>query len=75
MRYVIAMVTATVMALAASLLVASPVASWMVRQFTFESPDTVASLHAATFMAVSLAALIFGFVLGWVGGRKWQIED
>lgn len=72
MRYLIAMVTAIVFAAVATLFVASPVASWVVRQYTFDSPDTVANLHAATFMAVNLVLLVVGFLVGWGLGRRWR---
>lgn len=71
MRYVIAMFTATLCAALATFFVATPVASWVVRQFTFDGPDTVANLHAATFMACNLVALGLGFLLGWRLGRRF----
>ena len=38
--------------------------------YTFDSPDTVADLHAAVFMLSNLAALLIGWIVGWiVGGR------
>jgi vancomycin permeability regulator SanA len=72
MRYVIAMVMAVLFAALATVFVSSPVASWVVRQYTFDGPDTVASLHAATFMVCNVAALLFGFLVGWGLGRRWK---
>ena len=72
MRYVIAMVLAILCAGLATVFVSSPIASWVVRQYTFDSPDSVAALHAATFMVCNVVALIFGFLLGWVLGRPWR---
>jgi ABC-type sulfate transport system permease component len=72
MRYVIAMGTAIVFAALATMLASSPIASWVVRQYTFDSPDTVAALHAATFMACNVTALVFGFLVGWVLGARWK---
>lgn len=70
MRYLIAMAGAIVTALIATLFVSGPLASWTVDQFTFESPDEVADLHAAVFMGANLAALLIGWVIGWLlGGR------
>jgi hypothetical protein len=71
MRYVVAMTVAMICAALATLYASSPVASWVVRQFTFDSPDSVASLHAAAFMACNLAALAAGFLLGWGLGRPF----
>jgi vancomycin permeability regulator SanA len=70
MRYVIAMSVAVVVAALATMFVSSPVASWVVRQFTFDNPDSVASLHAAAFMGCNLAALVIGFGLGWAIGPR-----
>jgi hypothetical protein len=41
MRYAIAMITAILFAALATLFLSTPIASWVVRQFTFDSPDTV----------------------------------
>jgi ABC-type sulfate transport system permease component len=72
MRYLIAMATAILCAALATMFVSSPVAGWVVRQYTFDSPDTVAALHAATFMVCNVTALVFGFLIGWMLGSRWQ---
>jgi vancomycin permeability regulator SanA len=72
MRYLAAMVAAALMALLATLFVSSPVASFVVRQFAFDNPDSVADLHAAVFMGLNLAALALGWVVGWSFGRRWE---
>ena len=70
MRYVIAMAVAIVVAVLATVFVSSWLANMVVDRFTFESPDTVADLHAAVFMGSNLAALLVGWGIGWiVGGR------
>jgi hypothetical protein len=70
MRYVYAMAGAIVLALIATLFVSVPIANWVVNQYEFDSPDTVADLHAAVFRGCNLAALLIGWVFGWiVGGR------
>jgi hypothetical protein len=70
MRYVFAMAGAIVVALLATLFVSVPIANAVVDRYTFDSPDTVADLHAAVFMLSNLAALLIGWALGWiVGGR------
>ena len=71
MRYLLAMATAILFAAIAAMYVSSPIASWVVRQNTFDGPDTVANLHAAVFMASNIAALICGFALGWGLGFRW----
>jgi hypothetical protein len=70
MRYVISMVVAIVFALVATLFISSPLASMVADRFTFESPDEVDDLHTAIFMLGNLAALLVGWVIGWlVSGR------
>lgn len=71
MRYVIAMVTAILFAALATFFLSTPVANWIVRQFTFDSPDTVATLHAASFMICNIIALTVGFLVGWGLGRRF----
>jgi hypothetical protein len=68
-RYAIAMGLGLICGLAAAALIAGPVASWVVRQFEFDGPDTVAALHAAVFMAVNIAALVAGWLIGWALAR------
>ena len=70
MRYVIAMAGAVVAALLVTLFVSVPAANWVVRQYTFDSPDSVEDLHRAVFMGCNLGALLVGWIIGWViGGR------
>jgi hypothetical protein len=70
MRYVFAMAGAIVLALIATLFVSVPIANAVVDRYTFDSPDTVADLHAAVFMLSNLAALLIGWIVGWIiGGR------
>lgn len=68
MRYVVSMISAAGMALAAMLLVATPVATWIVDRFTFDNPDAVGDAHAAAFMGVNVAALAIGWGIGWMIG-------
>jgi hypothetical protein len=70
MRYVIAMATAVVVALLATLFLSPELASLAVSRYTFESPDEVGTLEDAVYMMSNLAALLIGWVLGWfIGGR------
>lgn len=70
MRHLVAIVTSIAVALLATVYLASPIASWAVRQYTFEDPDTVANLHALVFMAVNVGALVAGWLLGWLLGAR-----
>lgn len=72
MRYLIAMILAVVFAAAAMFFVSSPIASFVVRNMTFESPDAVANTHAAIFMLSNLVALVAGFAVGWGLGVRFK---
>ncbi len=69
MRYLIAMICAVVAAGTTTVFVSSPIASWAVSKFAFESPDEVADLHSLVFMGVNLLGLAVGWAIGWwLGG-------
>ena len=72
MRYVISMVTAIAFALIATIFISGPLASRIISGMTFESPDDVANLHALIFMAGNFAALILGWVVGWVLAARYR---
>ena len=65
MRYLIAMIFAIVCAAATTVFIGSPVATWVVEQQVFESPDEVANLHMLVFMGVNLVGLAIGWTIGW----------
>ena len=71
MRTLVAMGFACAAALIMTLFIASPLANWVVRQYTFDSPDSVADLHSAVFMGTNLFALLAGWTLGWMFGRRY----
>jgi hypothetical protein len=70
MRYLVAMIFAAACAAATTVFLATPVASWVVDRLKFDSPDQVADLHSAIFMAVNLAAMLIGWTIGWAAGRS-----
>ncbi len=72
MRYVISMVTAIAFALIATIFISSRLATWIVSGMTFESPDEVANLHALIFMAGNFAALILGWIAGWMLAARYR---
>lgn len=75
MRYLIAIVAAVAVALVVTIYVSSPVASWVVRQYAFDSPDSVADLHALVFMAVNITGLVLGWIIGWAIGGGFEKND
>jgi hypothetical protein len=69
MRYVIAMLVAIPVALAATMYLSSPIATWFTALFTYDDPDTVADVHALAFMVSNVGALAVGWTIGWwLGG-------
>ncbi len=68
MRFLIAMLFAIAGALAVTLYVASPLATWAVSQYSFQSPDEVSTLHGAIYMGANLAGLLAGWTVGWIIG-------
>ena len=70
MRYLIAMLVAVAVAAVVTVFVSPLLANLAVDRFTFESPDEVGNLEDGVYMLTSLAALLVGWVIGWlVGGR------
>ena len=73
MRYLIAIICAMAGALAVTVTISSPIATWFVDQFSYESPDDVANLHALVYMVVNVAGLAVGWTIGWaIGGMLKQ---
>ncbi len=70
MRYLVAMIFAAAFAAVTTVFLAAPVATWVVDQLKFDSPDQVADLHSAIFMGVNLAAMLIGWTIGWALGRS-----
>lgn len=75
MRYLLAMVLGALAALAATLTLSGPLASYVVNMFTFDSPDQVSNLEDAVFLVTSIAALIVGFAIGWAIGGRFEEDD
>jgi Co/Zn/Cd efflux system component len=70
MRYLVAIICAVLGAFVTTLFIASPVATMIVGTQRFSDPDSVASMHAALFMAVNALGLLVGWAVGWlIGGR------
>lgn len=74
-RYLLAIILGGVAAFAATLTVSSPIATWVVSKFAFESPDEVSNMHDAVFMGSNFVALLVGFVAGWLIGARIEGHD
>ncbi|MEL6372716.1 MAG: hypothetical protein AAFR04_01960 [Pseudomonadota bacterium] len=57
-----------------SVLIASPIASWVVAQQTFESPDEVGAMHRWVFLGISVGGLLVGWTLGFMFGARIDRE-
>lgn len=75
MRYLLAIIFGGAAAFAATMTISSPIASWVVGKFAFESPDQVSNAHDALFMGGNFIALLIGFAIGWVIGAKIEGRD
>ena len=75
MRYLISIVAAIICGLATTIFVSSPIASWLVANQVFESPDDVASMHAMIFLLINLVGVIVGWTVGWWVGGKLERSD
>jgi len=72
MRYLISMIVAMAFALIATIFLSGPLATRIVSDMTFESPDDVANMHALIFMTANFAALILGWIAGWVLASRFR---
>ena len=75
MRYLLAIVIGAAAALAATITLSSPLSSWVVSLFAFDSPDQVSNLEDAVYMATSLAGLLIGWTIGWAVGGNFDEDD
>lgn len=75
MRYFLGLVGATIGALVMSLLASNTTASWVVRQFAFDSPDQVSDAHGAVYMGLNVLGLIVGWAIGFGIGAAIERSD
>ncbi len=72
MRYVISILFAIAGAALAMNFISQNVADNVVASYRFDSPDSVADLHMAVYMATNGAGLILGWTLGWLLGTPFK---
>ncbi len=75
MRYVIAMICGAVSAAAAAAFVSAPVAAWVSRSFTYQSPDGQNDVEQMTFLGIMIVALAIGWAIGWAIGRPFAKRE
>lgn len=75
MRYLIAIISAVIVALIVTVFVSPPLANWVVSRFSFDSPDEVGSLHALVYMAINVTGLAAGWLVGWAIGGLVEKDD
>ncbi len=68
MRYVVAIIFAIAAAATCSVFLGEPVASWVVDQYKFDSPDDVNTMHSAVFLGTGLVGMLIGWTIGWAAG-------
>ena len=71
MRYLLAMLSGTVIAVVAAIFVAGPVASWLSRSLTYSSPDGQNAVEQGVFIATMAIAMAIGWGVGWALGRPF----
>ena len=72
MRYVIAILFAIAGAVLAMMYVSQNVADNIVASYRFDSPDQVADMHVAIYMATNAAGLLIGWAVGWLAGMPFK---
>ena len=75
MRYLIAIISAVILAFIVTIFVSPPLANWVVSRFSFDSPDEVGSLHALVYMAINISGLVAGWLLGWLIGGRFEHDS
>ncbi len=72
MRYVIAILFAIAGAALAMIYVSQNVADNIVASYRFDSPDQVADMHVAIYMATNFVGLLLGWTVGWLFGMPFK---
>lgn len=75
MRYVIAMICGALSAAVAAVFVSGPVASWLSRSFTYESPDGQSDVEQMAFLGVIIVAMAIGWAIGWALGAPFARRE
>ena len=75
MRYVIAMICATVTTVLAMKYLSGPVSNWLSMQQYYESSDAAETVNQLGFMATNLFGLIVGWTIGWAIGAPFAKDD
>lgn len=74
MRYVIAMVCATITTILAMQFLSGPVSNWLALQQHYESSDSAEAVNQLGFMLTNLVGLMVGWTIGWALGAPFGKE-
>lgn len=75
MRYVLAMICGAISAALAATFVSGPVASWLSRSFTYQSPDGQNDVEQMAFLGVMIVAMALGWAIGWALGSPYAKRE
>lgn len=75
MRYVIAMICATITTVLALRYLSGPVADWVALQASYESSDTAETVNQLAFILTNLIGLMVGWTIGWAIGAPFDRKD
>ncbi len=75
MRYIIAMLCGTISAGLAATFLSGPLAGWLSRRFTYESPDGQNDVEQFAFLGIMIVAMAIGWAIGWAIGTPYAHRE
>ena len=75
MRYVIAMICGTLSAAIAATFLSGPLAGWLSKSFTYQSPDGQNDVEQMAFLGVMIVAMATGWAIGWALGTPFAKRE
>ena len=75
MRYVIAMICGALSAVVAATFLSGPLASYVSKSFTYQSPDGQNDVEQMVFLGVMITAMAIGWAIGWALGTPYAKRE